>query len=69
MSQVVIVFTLDANGYYIEEVFNTLDEANDAHEISLVLNGDEWTEFRDEISNPTIEENCQMAVIHKVTTK
>lgn len=66
MKEVAIVFTHDENGYYIEEVFESLEKAKEEWELYIVFKGNEWQEFQDEIKHPSTELDCQIAVVHRV---
>ncbi|ASV67593.1 hypothetical protein [Cytobacillus kochii] len=67
MKEVAIVFTHDDNGYYIEEVFESLEKAQEEWELDKIFEGMEWQEFQEEMNDPSTAINCQVAVIHKVS--
>jgi hypothetical protein len=71
MKEVTILFVNDEAGYYIEDVFNSLEEAKEewGDSIEKVIHKAEinWKELRKELSFPTVSEDGMVAVIHKVS--
>lgn len=71
MESVVIIFTLDTEGYYIEAVeTRDIEKVKEYWDVKMVIDEvSSWRNYektRDELKNPTIPFSSQLAVIHSL---